>query len=132
MISLLTPPIELLVNQAIKLDPDAQSRLKSLEGKIIKIILTDLNSDFYIVIEDSLILVKTELDKNPNAELKGSAASFFNLAMNEKGSDSILKAKFILLEKLALHKASRTSSSNSTLIGKSIYRSILGILWPII
>lgn len=93
MISLLTPPIELLVNQAIKLDPDAQSRLKSLEGKIIKIILTDLNSDFYIVIEDSLILVKTELDKNPNAELKGSAASFFNLAMNEKGSDSIFKGE---------------------------------------
>lgn len=93
MISLLTPPIELLVNQAIKLDPDAHSRLEPLEGKIIKIILTDLNSDFYIVIEDGLILVKAELDKKPNAELKGSAASFFNLAMSEKGSDSIFKGE---------------------------------------
>ncbi|MBD3666665.1 MAG: SCP2 sterol-binding domain-containing protein [Kangiella sp.] len=93
MISLLTPPIELLVNQAIKLDPDAQSRLESLEGKIIKIILTDLNSDFYIVIEDGLILVKAESDKKPNAELKGPAANFFNLAMSEKGSDSIFKGE---------------------------------------
>lgn len=93
MLSLFTPAIEMIINQAVKLDPDAQSRLASLEGKIIKVMLTDLNASFYIVIEDSLILVKAELDKQANAELTGSSSSFFNLALNEKGSDSIFKGE---------------------------------------
>ncbi|MBD3652555.1 SCP2 sterol-binding domain-containing protein [Kangiella sp.] len=93
MLSLFTPAIEMIINQAVKLDPDAQSRLASLEGKIIKVTLTDLNASFYIVIEDSLILVKAELDKQANAELTGSSSSFFNLALNEKGSDSIFKGE---------------------------------------
>ena len=58
MLSLFTPAIEMIINQAVKLDPDAQLRLASLEGKIIKVTLTDINISFYIVIEDSLILVK--------------------------------------------------------------------------
>lgn len=93
MLSLFTPAIEMIINQAVKLDPDAQLRLASLEGKIIKVTLTDINISFYIVIEDSLILVKAELDKQANAELTGSSSSFFNLALNEKGSDSIFKGE---------------------------------------
>ena len=93
MLSLFTPAIEMLINQAVKLDPDAQSRLASLEGKIIKVTLTDINISFYIVIEDRLILVKAEPDKQANAELTGSSSSFFNLALNEKGSDSIFKGE---------------------------------------
>lgn len=93
MLSLFTPAIEMIINQAIRLDPDAQLRLASLEGKIIKVTLTDINISFYIVIEDSLILVKAELDKQANAELTGSSSSFFNLALNEKGSDSIFKGE---------------------------------------
>ncbi len=93
MLSLFTPAIEIIINQAIRLDSDAQLRLASLEGKIIKVTLTDINISFYIVIEDSLILVKAELDKQANAELTGSSSSFFNLALNEKGSDSIFKGE---------------------------------------
>lgn len=93
MLSLFTPAIEMIINQAIRLDSDAQLRLASLEGKIIKVTLTDINISFYIVIEDSLILVKAELDKQANAELTGSSSSFFNLALNEKGSDSIFKGE---------------------------------------
>ncbi|HEY9032181.1 MAG TPA: SCP2 sterol-binding domain-containing protein [Kangiella sp.] len=93
ILPLFAPAIEILINQAIKLDPDAQSRLQSLDNKIIKVILTDLNSSFFIVIEDSLILVKPDINKQPNAELSGSSSSFFNLAVSEKGSDSIFKGE---------------------------------------
>ncbi|ACV27669.1 ubiquinone biosynthesis accessory factor UbiJ [Kangiella koreensis] len=93
ILPLFAPAIEMMINQAIKLDPDAQSRLESLDNKIIKVVLTDLNISFFIVIEDSLILVKPDLNKQPNAELTGSSASFFNLALSEKGSDSIFKGE---------------------------------------
>jgi len=93
ILSLFTPTIEILINQAIKLDPDASSRLELLEGKIIQVELTDLNFVFFIVIEDNLVLVKPSLDKQPHATLKGSSSGFFNLATNEKGTDSIFKGE---------------------------------------
>lgn len=93
ILSLFAPTLEMLINQAIKLDPAAQSRLESLEGKIIQIELTDLKVIFFIVIEDSLILVKPEFNEQANAELKGTSSSFFNLALSEKGSDSIFKGE---------------------------------------
>ena len=93
ILPLFAPAIEMMINQTVRLDPDAQSRLQSLNNKIIKVVLTDLNISFFIVIEDSLILVKPDINKQSNAELTGSSASFFNLALNEKGSDSIFKGE---------------------------------------
>lgn len=93
ILPLFAPAIEMMINQTVGLDPDAQSRLQSLNNKIIKVVLTDLNISFFIVIEDSLILVKPDINKQPHAELTGSSASFFNLALNEKGSDSIFKGE---------------------------------------
>ncbi|MCW9027449.1 MAG: SCP2 sterol-binding domain-containing protein [Kangiella sp.] len=93
ILPLFAPAIEMMINQTVRLDPDAQSRLWSLNNKIIKVVLTDLNINFFIVIEDSLILVKPDINKQFNAELTGSSASFFNLALNEKGSDSIFKGE---------------------------------------
>lgn len=54
-----------------------------------------MNVNFFILIEDSLILIKPELDKQPNAELKGASSSFLNLALSEKGSDSIFKGEVL-------------------------------------
>lgn len=93
ILPLFAPTIEMLINQAIRLDPDAQSRLHLLDGKIIKIELTDLKVVFFFVIEDNLILVKPECNEQANAELKGTSSSFFNLALSEKGSDSIFKGE---------------------------------------
>ncbi len=93
ILPLFAPTIEMLINQAIRLDPDAQSRLDLLDGKIIKIELTDLKVVFFFVIEDNLILVKPECNEQANAELKGTSSSFFNLALSEKGSDSIFKGE---------------------------------------
>lgn len=93
ILPLFAPAIEMMINQAIKLDPDAQSRLQSLNDKIIKVVLSDLSISLFIVIEDNLILVKPDINKQPNAELSGSSSSFFNLALSEKGSDSIFKGE---------------------------------------
>ncbi|MHC9511522.1 ubiquinone biosynthesis accessory factor UbiJ [Kangiella sp. M94] len=93
ILPLFAPTIEMLINQAIRLDPGAQSRLHLLDGKIIKIELTDLKVVFFFVIEDNLILVKPECNEQANAELKGTSSSFFNLALSEKGSDSIFKGE---------------------------------------
>lgn len=93
ILPLFAPTVEMLINQAIRLDPDAQSRLHLLDGKIIKIELTDLKVVFFFIIEDNLILVKPECNEQANAELKGTSSSFFNLALSEKGSDSIFKGE---------------------------------------
>lgn len=81
--SLFAPTIETLINQVIKLDPEAQVRLQKLDQKVIKFELTDIKQQLFFIIDEQYILVKAETEKVADAELSGSAFAFFNLAASD-------------------------------------------------
>lgn len=86
LIELMAPTIETVVNQVIKLDPDASKALLPLDGKVIKFELTDVKQSLYFVIDEERILVKATVDEetNTNAELQGKTLAFFNLIQSEE------------------------------------------------
>lgn len=86
LIELVAPTIETVVNQVIKLDPDASKALLPLDGKVIKFELTDVKQSLYFVIDEERILVKATVDEetNTNAELQGKTLAFFNLIQSEE------------------------------------------------
>ncbi|MRX28261.1 SCP2 domain-containing protein [Kangiella sp. HZ709] len=96
LVSLFAPTIETVINQVIKLDPDAKARLFKLDGKLIKFELTDLKQSIYFKIEEDYIIVKEAFNNElkPNAELKGNSLSFFNLALS-KQQDPLFKGEVI-------------------------------------
>lgn len=94
LISLLAPTIETVINQVIKLDPDAKERLNALNGKLIKFELTDLQQSVFFKIDESYIVVKESFEETANAELKGNSLSFFNLALSEQ-QDPLFKGEVL-------------------------------------
>ncbi len=94
LIQLFAPTIETIINQVIKLDPEARERLKSLDGKIIKFELVDLNQAIFFNIDEDYILVKDSVEQEVNAELKGNSLAFFNLALSEQ-QDPLFKGEVI-------------------------------------
>ncbi len=94
LVSLFAPTIETVINQVIKLDPDAKARLFKLDGKLIKFELTDLKQSIYFKIDEDYIVVKEAFNNElkPNAELKGNSLSFFNLALSEQ-QDPLFKGE---------------------------------------
>ncbi len=94
LIGLLAPTIETVINQVVKLDPDARERLNSLDGKLIKFELTDLNQSVFFKIDDEYILVKDAFEQEANAELKGNSMSFFSLALSEQ-QDPLFKGEVL-------------------------------------
>lgn len=93
LISLLSPTIETLINQVVKLDPMSRERLLKLDQKVIKFELTDLKQQLFFIIDEDYILVKADTDKTIDAELSGSSFAFFKLASQEQGSDSLFKGE---------------------------------------
>ncbi len=49
MMSLACNALETAINQALKLDPDTAARLANLQGKVIKITLTDWQKDVFLL-----------------------------------------------------------------------------------
>lgn len=93
LIDLVSPTIETLINQVVKLDPISRERLLKLNNNVIKFELTDIGQHLFFIIDEDYILVKAKTDKAVNAELSGSTFAFFKLASQEQGSDSLFKGE---------------------------------------
>lgn len=89
---LIAPTIEAVVNKVVKLDPDSHQQLKKLDQKVIAFDFVDIQQKMYFTIDDCYIVVKTETDSEPSAELSGNLLSFFNLAITDD-KDPIFKGE---------------------------------------
>ena len=92
LLELASPMIETLINQVIKLDPEARTKLQKLDGKLIKFELQDINQQLFFFIDEDYIVVKSRSDQQPHAELSGNSLSFFNLALSDD-SDPLFKGE---------------------------------------
>ncbi|GAA4358587.1 ubiquinone biosynthesis accessory factor UbiJ [Kangiella marina] len=90
LVELFAPTIETVINTVISLDPEGKQRLHPLNQKIIAFHFTDIGQQLYFSIDESYIVVKSDLEVEPDAELTGSLLSFFNLASGDD-SDPIFK-----------------------------------------
>lgn len=84
---LLFSVLENAINQALKLDPDTQKRLKSLQGKIIKIVITDWGMEMYVAPKADKIYLYAEWASPADATICGSLTGLFRVAV--KGASGV-------------------------------------------
>ncbi|WP_223668738.1 ubiquinone biosynthesis accessory factor UbiJ [Kangiella shandongensis] len=92
LFELLAPTIETVINKVVKLDPEALNKLDRLEHKVIAFHFTDIEQRLFFIIDEGYILVKSDIEREAQAELSGNLLSFFNLASNDN-SDPIFKGE---------------------------------------
>lgn len=63
--------LEKALNYALKLDPDTVLRLNSLQGKVVKLHLTDWNFECFIVIRENSLGVMTQYVGIPDSSISG-------------------------------------------------------------
>ncbi len=68
--------METTVNSFLALDTKTKSWLEQNKGKVIKITMTDLKQDFYLVITPIKLLIYTIYSETPNTIIAGNALAF--------------------------------------------------------
>ncbi len=79
--------LENAINQALKLDPDTQKRLMSLEGKVIKIVITDWGMEIYAAPKKDKVYLYADWTTPPDATIRGSLGGLFRVAV--KGASGV-------------------------------------------
>lgn len=90
LVELFAPTIETVINQVVRLDPEAREKLDTLDNKVIAFDFIDIQQQLYFQIDAQYILVKAKTEQEPEAELSGNVLSFFNLALTDN-NDPIFK-----------------------------------------
>lgn len=84
---LLFSVLENAINQTLKLDPDTQKRLKVLQGKIIKIVITDWGMEIYVAPKPDKIYLYADWTTPADATIRGSLSGLFCVAA--KGASGV-------------------------------------------
>lgn len=92
VVELLAPTIGTVINKVIRLDPAAAAKITKLDQKIIAFHFTDIEQKLFFLIDQDYIVVKAEVENEPEAELTGNLVSFFNLASSDD-NDPIFKGE---------------------------------------
>lgn len=77
---LLAAAIERAINQALEADPAATQRLKALDGRCIKLVLSGLGIDLIFAGEANRLRVSAESDLPPDTVITGSPGALLAMA----------------------------------------------------
>src|SRR5580698_2411761 len=83
--------LENAINQALKLDPDTQKRLMSLEGKIIKTVITDWGMEIYVAPKKDKVYLHADWTAPPDAIIRGSLGGLFRVAVEGASGVSLFE-----------------------------------------
>lgn len=75
--------IERAINQAIELDAAAGPRLKALDGRSVKLVLTGLGIDLYFFGEGSKLSVSAEREVPPDTTITGTPGALLAMSVPE-------------------------------------------------
>lgn len=78
-----TAGLELLLNNALKLDPESLDRLQSFDGKVIKIKLLGLELDFYLQVSSQGIMLMNQYAGKADTILAGRPIKFAEMALGD-------------------------------------------------
>ena len=74
---------ERAINKALKHDPGTRTALSQLSGKVFALEVTNLDSTFFILIENENLIVKSIYDDKADCHLKGSVQNLFSLLFSD-------------------------------------------------
>ncbi|HSH40635.1 MAG TPA: SCP2 sterol-binding domain-containing protein [Arenicellales bacterium] len=79
--SVLFSPFEEALRRALEYDPGTRERIKSLDGRVVEIVLTGLEQSLCVTIEQDSVLFSRPAGREPDLRLKGSPLSFARYVM---------------------------------------------------
>ncbi|MDJ0806156.1 MAG: SCP2 sterol-binding domain-containing protein [Gammaproteobacteria bacterium] len=81
--------LEILLNQAIRLDPEAKARLAPLHGQIIKLELLGLGLSALLIPDPSGIQVLQTLEAEPDCVLRGTPLDLARMRSSRESADQL-------------------------------------------
>ena len=72
--------LEKALNRALSLDESRQDKIKELDGKVLKIIITPLNVSFFIVFRDDEMQLLADYDQQANTVIESSPLGLIRLS----------------------------------------------------
>src|SRR3990167_8821839 len=80
------PTIEIIINRALKCDPDALAKIASLKNQVITVNCEDWNMIFYIIPDSQGLQFHKKYSGDANTIICGTLNNFLNIFM--KGADT--------------------------------------------
>lgn len=81
--------LEALLNQAIRLDPEAMERLTPLHGQVIRLELLGLGLSFYLIPDPTGIQVLQHLEGEPDCTLRGTPLDLARMRSSRDSADQL-------------------------------------------
>ena len=85
--------IETVVNRYLAMDPEALEKLAAFSGKVIKLEVSDIKKDLYILPDASGVQILLACDEAPDTIIKGSSVSLFKMGLLSDVSAMFLKGE---------------------------------------
>lgn len=86
MLTLLLPVIEMIVNRALKADPDALSKIATIKNQTIEISCFDWEMNFFVIIDSQGLQFHKKYSGESNTVIRGTLNNFLHIFM--KGGDT--------------------------------------------
>lgn len=102
MLSFIYKGLEKALNQALKLDPDTKARLMDLQGKVIKISLTDLQLDCYLLPAESEIKLLAEYAGNIDTTICGTSVGLAKVAYSGASGSVLFDQGIVIIGDIEL------------------------------
>ena len=91
MIKFALAGLEKAINTYLGLDPDTVTRLAVLEGKVIKIVLTDLQIHFFILPKKNGIQLVADYSQPPHTTISGTSVGLFKASCAQISNSALFK-----------------------------------------
>ncbi|MBE9567494.1 MAG: SCP2 sterol-binding domain-containing protein [Proteobacteria bacterium] len=85
--------IETVVNRYLAMDPEVLEKLAAYSGKVIKLEVTDIKKDLFILPDASGLQILLACDEEPDTTLRGSSVSLFKMGLLSNVSAMLLKGE---------------------------------------
>ncbi len=81
--------LEQLINQAIRLDPEAPARLEPMFGRVIRLDLLGFGLSLYLIPEPGGIQLLSDFEGEPDCALRGTPLDLAAMRGNRKSADQL-------------------------------------------
>jgi len=89
--------IETVINRYLALDPEMLGKLAQFDGKVIKLEMTGIDKNFYMLPSGCGIQVLTEYAGEPDAVLRGSPVSLLKMGLVSNTASMLLKGEIEII-----------------------------------
>jgi len=85
--------IETVINRYLALDPEMLDKLAEFDGKVIKMEMTGINKDLYMLPNESGIQVLSQYEGEADTVLSGTPISLFKMGLASNAANLLLKGE---------------------------------------